>query len=323
MPDHRNRLVEFRYTAGGGTWQKINYTYDVFNRLIARTFDEDGDGSATPTTQYYSYDDGQIVLQFEGAQASTLSHRYLWNPEAVDHILAQEEVSSLTSPGYLEFALTDRLGSFHRFASDDGGDTVLGDMQWYDAWGPQFAPDMLFNYTGRYFDQVHSLQYNLNRWYNPSLGRWMSEDPIGFAAGDTNLYRYVANDPIRHVDASGLSIWNPWSWWKYWRTGNSAMNLYDCCTFGKLFTDLEKQCELETADFNGIARWSEKCPDQISPIVNKSSVRHAQLCCILHKAKDDPNIDFEAFTNGFVACAKALRLPIDVVSIVLPPPFTK
>jgi RHS repeat-associated protein len=30
------------------------------------------------------------------------------------------------------------------------------------------------------------LQYNLNRWYDPAIGQWMSEDPIGFAAGNAN-----------------------------------------------------------------------------------------------------------------------------------------
>jgi hypothetical protein len=32
----------------------------------------------------------------------------------------------------------------------------------------------------------------------------MEEDPIGFEAGDANLYRYVGNDPTNHVDPSGL-----------------------------------------------------------------------------------------------------------------------
>jgi len=39
--------------------------------------------------------------------------------------------------------------------------------------------------------------------YNPLLGRWMEEDPLGFEAGDVNLYRYVGNDPTSAVDPSG------------------------------------------------------------------------------------------------------------------------
>ncbi|MEN0059963.1 MAG: RHS repeat-associated core domain-containing protein, partial [Bdellovibrio sp.] len=38
---------------------------------------------------------------------------------------------------------------------------------------------------------------------DPELGRFISEDPIGFGGGDYNLFRYVASDPINHIDPSG------------------------------------------------------------------------------------------------------------------------
>ena len=37
--------------------------------------------------------------------------------------------------------------------------------------------------------------------------RFLSKDPIGFAAGDTNLYRYVFNDPVNLKDPTGLDIY--------------------------------------------------------------------------------------------------------------------
>ncbi|MBI1831132.1 MAG: RHS repeat-associated core domain-containing protein [Planctomycetes bacterium] len=40
--------------------------------------------------------------------------------------------------------------------------------------------------------------------FDPTIGRWISEDPIGFTAGDSNLYRYVRNNPLTHTDPSGL-----------------------------------------------------------------------------------------------------------------------
>lgn len=43
------------------------------------------------------------------------------------------------------------------------------------------------------------------RDYDPSVGRWLSKDPIRFAAGDSNLYGYVMSDPINLVDPSGLA----------------------------------------------------------------------------------------------------------------------
>jgi hypothetical protein len=41
--------------------------------------------------------------------------------------------------------------------------------------------------------------------YDPTIGRWISQDPIGFAAGDANLYRYVGNRPASLLDPTGLA----------------------------------------------------------------------------------------------------------------------
>jgi len=57
-----------------------------------------------------------------------------------------------------------------------------------------------------------------HRDYSATLGRWTQTDPIGFDAGDTNLYRFVGNGPVNAVDPSGLeesfgnSGWWPWNW---------------------------------------------------------------------------------------------------------------
>ena len=39
--------------------------------------------------------------------------------------------------------------------------------------------------------------------YNPQTGSWTTQDPMGFAAGDSNLYRYVNNGPTDATDPSG------------------------------------------------------------------------------------------------------------------------
>ena len=44
----------------------------------------------------------------------------------------------------------------------------------------------------------------IHRWYDPAVGRWISEDPIGFAGGDANRTRYVANHPTIGTDPTGL-----------------------------------------------------------------------------------------------------------------------
>ena len=43
------------------------------------------------------------------------------------------------------------------------------------------------------------------RYYDPTAGRFLTKDPIGFAGGDVNLYRYVFNNPINWIDSFGLA----------------------------------------------------------------------------------------------------------------------
>jgi len=61
-----------------------------------------------------------------------------------------------------------------------------------------------YAYTGREWDAEAGLYYYRARWYDSKIGRFMSEDPIGFESGDVNLFRYVGNSPINRIDPSGL-----------------------------------------------------------------------------------------------------------------------
>jgi RHS repeat-associated protein len=63
-----------------------------------------------------------------------------------------------------------------------------------------------YEYTGREFFKGVKLQYSRARWYSPGAGRWLSEDPLGFGAGDTNLYRYVGNSHLNYTDPSGKCL---------------------------------------------------------------------------------------------------------------------
>jgi RHS repeat-associated protein len=89
------------------------------------------------------------------------------------------------------------------------GDTTVVNHIVYDAFGrivseTDAAIAFLYGFTGRERDIESDLQYNRARYYDAALGRWLSQDPIGFDSGDANLYRYVGNFAVAGSDPSGL-----------------------------------------------------------------------------------------------------------------------
>jgi RHS repeat-associated protein len=132
----------------------------------------------------------------------SLEHRYLWGPQ-IDQILADEQIGS---PSAVYWTLTDQLGSV-RDVVDSDGDVVR--QVAYDSFGNVASAtgtvEILFGFTGRDFDIETGLQYNRARYYDATIGRWISRDPIGFAGRDANWYRYVFNNALSLVDQSGLA----------------------------------------------------------------------------------------------------------------------
>jgi RHS repeat-associated protein len=78
----------------------------------------------------------------------------------------------------------------------------------YDSFGnitSQSNSSVIFrnSYTGQEFDSESGLFSYGGRYYDPYNGKFIQEDKIGFAAGDTNLSRYVFNSPVIYNDPSG------------------------------------------------------------------------------------------------------------------------
>ena len=211
--DHRNRLTQVTERTQTNTRiSEINYEYDAFNRLVRRY--DALVASFTPVT-YWVYDEGtNPLLEYFGGDR-LIQHRYLWS-DNVDDLLADEQNPGLSSRNTL-WALSDHLGSIRDIAdtNESTGTTSIANHRRYDSFGRRVwetndAVDLVFGYTGKLFDETTRLQNNLNRWYDSSTGRWISQDPIGFAGGDANLYRYTGNSPTNSTDPSGLEG----EWWR-------------------------------------------------------------------------------------------------------------
>ncbi len=139
-----------------------------------------------------------------------MSHRYLWGP-VTDQLFADEQVTVPTSNGNVLWPLADHLGTIRDIADYNESSPAFSitNHRDYDTFGrleseTNSAIDLSFGYTGKQFDDATSLYNYLNRWYDPRAGKFLSEDPIGFSAGDANLSRYVGNTPTMFTDPLGL-----------------------------------------------------------------------------------------------------------------------
>lgn len=203
--DHRNRLtVAVTTNSAGIITKEIAYTYDAYDRRLAKVVDPDGEGDEAPTEERFVYDGDHIALVFDGDGNQT--HRYLHGPR-IDQVLAEETADRET-----RWALTDHQGSVRGVIDNQG--TVVNHIT-YNSFGQvtnQSNPTAYFRfgYTGRELDQESGQYFYRARYYDPSVGRFISEDPIGFDAGDANLYRYVFNSSPNYVDPTGNYIESGW-----------------------------------------------------------------------------------------------------------------
>jgi RHS repeat-associated protein len=196
--DYHNRLIGVvTKDSTEAVVKTVAYTYDAYDRRIAKVIDVDGSGPAMSVTERMIYDEDNIALTFDGQGVQT--HRYLYGP-GIDQVLADETQTSVN------WALVDNQGTVRAVIDNNG--IVLNHIS-YDSFGNVTSEtnpnvDLRYGYTGRELDQETGLDYYRARYYDPTNGRFISKDPIGFNAGDTNLYRYVGNNPINFSDPSGL-----------------------------------------------------------------------------------------------------------------------
>ena len=229
--DHRNRLtsVTFKTSAHVKTKQ-VEYDYDVFNQRIAKRIDADGNGTFE-SAYAYVLDADDVVLVFDETDA--LEHRYLQGP-SVDQILADENAA-----GEVYWSLADNLGTVRDLVEyDDVTDTtsVVNHLT-YNAFG-EIASETdstktpIYAYTGREWDADADLFYYRARWFDPQIQQFISEDPIGFEAGDVNLRRYVSNKSSLATDPTGQfgigitgELLNAWS--SMWHARNRQQSKWD------------------------------------------------------------------------------------------------
>jgi RHS repeat-associated protein len=250
--DGANRLLEddeytYEYDANGNLIKKVEkatgktttYQYDAENQLIRvdlpdgtyATYRYDGLGrriekNVNGKITRYVYDNEDIILEYDGE--NRLVAEYLHGP-GIDEPIRMER------NGEVYYFIPDAFGSIRALVDTQG---YIRQMYEYDAFGEivqvldeegasipiEDAIPNPYTFTGREYDPETGLYYYRARYYDPSLGRFLQEDPLleksllpdsfwrGLYLGPSTTilfslphpYTYVRNNPVNWIDPFGL-----------------------------------------------------------------------------------------------------------------------
>jgi RHS repeat-associated protein len=200
-----HQLVRSRVARGASsdTEQTVTYAYDPFGRRIAKR-------DAFGVTRFV-WDGNRLLCEQRGSHART----YVYGEDAFVPLARVDAVAGSDGAARAEVRHlhTDHLGT-PREMTDAGGRVVWAAR--YRAWGnvvevvqenvllsDENGDGQPVRFQGQYYDNESGLHYNRFRYYDPDIGRFVSIDPIGLAAGSNN-YSYASN-PVNYVDPFGLS----------------------------------------------------------------------------------------------------------------------
>jgi RHS repeat-associated protein len=241
--DHQNRLTSVTnhsatIAADGSVSFTLadttTYAYDVLGRRAAVTFDKTDPNDTSGEFHRVSIHDGsQVVWTEQGDNrdqmaTSTSTQAMLWAP-GTDQLLAIQEQRG---PGDIRlpvWTLTDQQGTVKDYlakGTTTGAESGLIVTRRFSAFGtPELAklwisgPDGNFTdvggnsgffYVGQEYDATTGLQYSRARYYDPVSSEFISQDPLGFAGGDTNLYRRAGNQSVSARPRE--RYWSEWAW---------------------------------------------------------------------------------------------------------------
>ncbi len=169
----------------------VTYKYDGLGRRIEK--------SVAGSVTRYVYDGEDIFLEYDGT--NTFLARYSHGDQVDQPLMLQK-----AGVGHFYYH-SNHQGSITHLTDGSGG---VANSYIYDSYGRRSnvieSVIQSYSYTGREYDGESGLYYYRARYYDSHTGRFLSEDPIRFGAGDQNFYRYVFNSPLNFRDPDGLQV---------------------------------------------------------------------------------------------------------------------
>jgi len=164
-----NRLTSVVLPSSGGT---TTFNYDPFGRRIEKI--------SPTTTSIFVYDGYNLVETVNGTGGEIAGYV---QDQGIDERLAMDR------NGTVDYYEQDGLGSVTSLTAANGS---VAQTYTYDSFGNTANSTgpltNFFRYTGREFDTETNLYYHRARYYDPTIGRFLSEGPLGFSAKMARIF---------------------------------------------------------------------------------------------------------------------------------------
>ncbi|GDN28712.1 type IV secretion protein Rhs [Escherichia coli] len=222
--DAEHRMVEV--TTARGTYR---YVYDALGRRTEKQHISP-DGKPYNRTKFLW--DGMRLAQ-ESRPEGTGS-LYIYRDPGSYEPLARVDKAGKEGPNRILYFHTDVNGAPEEMTDSDG--RIVWETG-YQVWGNTIQEkdhggvEQNLRYQGQYLDRETGLHYNLHRYYDPDVGRFMVTDPISIRGG-INLYQYGPN-PLGWIDPWGLAgtrlprtdgYWDGVPGESNWHSNNQSVN---------------------------------------------------------------------------------------------------
>ena len=164
--------------------QNVTYNYNNNNRRVSKT--------VNGTTTYFIYD-GHMLLGEYDTNGNVLN----------EYIYLGSTPIAMTTSSKTYKVYADHLNTPRRVVDENNNIVWKWESRPFGETKPTGTLEFNLRFAGQYFDNETGIHYNINRDYNPIIGRYIQSDPIGFDGGFTT-FAYVNGNPIMFVDLEGL-----------------------------------------------------------------------------------------------------------------------
>lgn len=197
--DAEHRLTEAAVTRGD-TVRRYGYVYDAPGRRVEK-HELDAEGKPYNRTTFL-WDGMRLAQECRLGKSSSL---YIYSDQGSHEPLARVDRAAPGEADEVLYYHTDVNGAPEEMT--DGGGNIVWEAG-YQVWGnltheKETRPvQQNLRFQGQYLDRETGLHYNLYRFYDPDIGKFISGDPIGLKGG-LNQYAYAPN-PLTYIDPLGL-----------------------------------------------------------------------------------------------------------------------